>query len=313
LAKVAFLFPGQGAQYPGMGRALAEAFPVAGHILEQASEAVGWDLRSLCFEGPEAELVKTEYAQPAILAVSLAAAAVVREAGIEPEGAAGLSLGEYGALTVAGAMPFPEVIRIVHLRGRFMQEAVPLGVGAMAAVIGLDREVVEAICLQVKDHEVVQPANYNCPGQIVIAGHTQAVERAMRLCQEAGARRVTRLAVSAPFHTPLLAPASARLAEVLGRITIGNLRIPVASNVTGDVIDDPRTIADLLVRQVASPVRFEDNVRALGRLGFDTFVEVGPGKSLSGFVRRILPGARTFNVEDTASLEATLESWRGVC
>ncbi len=313
MGKVAFLFPGQGAQYAGMGRELAMAFPAALQVLEQASQEVGFDLVRLCFEGPEEELVKTANAQPAILAVSLAVAAVLKDHGIQPDGAAGLSLGEYGALTVAGALPFPEVIRLVHLRGQFMQEAVPLGVGAMAAIIGLDSNVVEDICRQAADHQVVLPANYNCPGQIVIAGHAEAVERAMDLCRQAGARRVAKLAVSAPFHTPLLAPASERLAEVLAGVPVGSMAIPVASNVSGDIIADAGAIKDLLVRQVASPVRFEDNVRALGRLGFDIFVEVGPGRSLGGFVRRILPSAKTYAVEDTASLAAALESLRGVC
>lgn len=308
MGKIAFVFPGQGSQYVGMGQALAEAYPAARRRLEEAGEALGMDLMRLLFEGPEEALAETENTQPAILAVSVACLEVLRQDGLEPEMAAGLSLGEYSALVAAGALEFATAVQVVRQRGRFMQEAVPLGVGGMAAILGLDAAVVESICEKAREAGWVEPANYNCPGQVVVAGEVAAVDRAVQLAKEAGAARAVRLAVSAPFHTRMLAPAADRLAEVLAAVPIHPARFPVVANVTAEPVQDPEAIRTLLIRQVASPVRWEQSVRRMVQEGVDTFVEVGPGRALSGFIKRIDRRLKVFNVEDPQTLAGALDS-----
>lgn len=309
LGKVAFVFPGQGAQYVGMGRDLAEQYPQFRRYFDEASEVLGFDLARLCFEGPEERLQETANTQPAILTVSVATLALLRERGLEPDVVAGLSLGEYTALVAAGVLEFRQAVDLVRRRGIYMQEAVPLGEGTMAAILGLESQAVEEICRQARDVGWVEPANYNCPGQVVIAGHVAAVEKAVRLAQEAGAARAVILPVSAPFHCKLLAPAGERLARDLQAVPLAPARIPVVANVTADYVREPEAIRELLIRQVSSPVRWEESVRRMMADGVDTFVEVGPGRTLSGFVRRIDRKLRVFNVEDNQSLVKLLDCW----
>ncbi|MHB8766055.1 MAG: ACP S-malonyltransferase [Deferrisomatales bacterium] len=303
---VAFVFPGQGSQYVGMGRALADAYPAARQTLAEADEALGRPLTRLLFDGPEADLRVTWNTQPAILAVSVACWRVlVAETGLSAVAGAGHSLGEYSALVAAGALAFGDALRVVERRGRFMQEAVPLGTGTMAAVLGLDAPEVARVCAQVsRPGAVVEVANDNSPGQVVISGHVDAVEQAGKLAREAGAKRAVPLAVSAPFHCSLMAPAGARLAEVLAATRVAAPRFPVPANVNGSPYAGTEAIAAGLVRQVSHPVRWQDCVKTLVELGATRFLELGPGKVLSGLVRRIAPEAQVANVEDPASLEA---------
>lgn len=312
--RVAFVFPGQGAQYVGMGRALSAAFPEARRVFDRASDALGVDLGRLCFEGPEAELVRTAITQPAILTTSVAALTVLEDAGVTAGVGAGLSLGEYTALVWAGALRFEDAVRVVARRGALMQEAVPEGVGTMAAIMGLERDAVEALCKAASsDGGLVEPANYNAPGQIAISGHVSAVERAVARAREAGARRAQLLNVSAPFHCRLLQPAAEALAEVLAAVPIAAPRRPVAANVHGGLVTTAEEVRAALLEQVARPVRWEDCVRTLAAAGASRFIEVGPGRALSGFVRRIVPDAETHNVEDPQGLEACLVRQGGVC
>lgn len=304
---VAFVFPGQGAQAVGMGVELALAYPEARRAFDVAGEACGLDLWELCRAGPEERLVETEIQQPAILAASAACLRALEARGRRPDAAAGLSLGEYTALVAAGAVDLGTAAALVRKRGRFMQEAVPRGVGAMAAIIGLDAEAVRRACAVAAGGEVVEPANYNCPGQVVISGHRAAVERAVALCRAAGARRAVLLPVSAPFHCRLLQPAAERLAPELEAADLRPAAIPVVANATADVVRDPREIRAALVAQVASAVRWEECVRRLWDMGVRRFVEVGPGTALSGFVRRIAPEARIASCQDPESLERCLE------
>lgn len=306
MGKIAFLFPGQGAQYPGMGREAVEASSAAAAIFDEGSRASGLDLRALVFSGTEEQLRITENTQPAIVAASLACLQPILEAGIRPDITAGLSLGEYCAHVAAGSLSAPEAIALVRKRGRFMQEAVPAGVGTMAAVLGLPDETVVRICGQAAPEGLVAPANFNCPGQVVIAGEVAAVEKACVLAKEAGAKRALPLAVSAPFHCSLLAPAGIALAEELANVIFGAPSIPVVSNVTGNVIGDQDDIKDLLIRQVSSPVLWEACVRTMLDQGVDTFVEIGPGKVLAGFVKKIDRDAVVYNADDMASIKDTI-------
>ena len=301
---IACVFPGQGAQKIGMGRDLAEQFPVCRDTFREADDALGEPLSRLCFEGPEETLQLTEHAQPAILAVSVAAYRVAEAHGLQPSFAAGHSLGEYSAHVAAGTLSFADALRTVRRRGQYMQEAVPPGRGAMAAVLGLDAETVAAVCGEIDGETgVVTPANLNAPGQVVIAGDADAVRRAGVLARERGAKRVIPLAVSAPFHCPLMRPAEARLAPDLRALTVHDPRIPVVANVDAEPKTDGAAAVEALIRQVSSPVRWEDVVRRLVAAGVRTFVELGPGTVLAGLIRKIDGTVTAISVENAAGLE----------
>jgi [acyl-carrier-protein] S-malonyltransferase len=284
---IAFIFPGQGSQKVGMGRALAEAFPVCRETFAEADAALGEPLSQLCFEGPEERLMLTEHTQPAILAVSIAAARLLASEGIVPDFVAGHSLGEYSANVNAGTFSFADALHLVRRRGRYMQEAVPVGTGAMAAILGLDVDVVVAACAEAAQGEVVSAANLNGGGQIVIAGAKDAVARAGERAKVLGARRVIPLSVSAPFHCALMKPAEERLAPELRALAVHDPRVPVVANVDADVKRRAADAIEALVAQVSSPVRWESVVRRLASEGVTTYVEVGPGTALSGMVKRI--------------------------
>lgn len=307
---LAFVFPGQGSQKVGMGRALAEAFPEAAAVFAAADEALGRSLSRLCFEGPEEDLQLTANTQPAILAVSVAASRCLAARGVVPDWVAGHSLGEYSALVASGTLDLADAVVTVRRRGEYMQEAVPVGEGAMAAILALDLAGVEEACRASAQGQVVSPANINGPGQVVIAGHTAAVERAMSACKAAGAKRAVRLAVSAPFHCALMMPAQERLAADLGRTTFRDPRAPLVNNVDARPVRSAGEAREGLIRQVSAPVRWQECAEALVREGVDTFVEVGPGTVLTGLLKKIAPGARFFNVQDPASLHQTLSALR---
>ncbi len=301
---IAFVFPGQGAQHVGMGVDLAARSAAARHVFDEASAAIGFDLLQLCREGPEERLRETENTQPAILACSWAAASVLAEHGVQPDLVAGLSLGEYTALVAAGALSLRDAVVVVRQRGRFMQEAAEGLSTAMAAVLGLDADRVAEICRETPG--LVEAANFNAPGQVVIAGETDAVNEARERLKSAGARRVIHLAVSAPFHTSLMRPAALRLARVLDGIPIQRARIPVVANATARTVQAPEEIRASLVEQVAAPVQWEQSVRALRALGAATFIEVGPGTTLAGLIKKTAPDVEMRSVGDQASLDAAL-------
>lgn len=308
--KIALVFPGQGAQYVGMGRDFWEQAPEARSLFEEASQALGLDVGRLCFEGPEETLTLTANAQPAILTVSMAALAALRREGVRFDYVAGHSLGEYSALVAAKSFHFADAIRTVRKRGEFMQEAVPPGAGAMAALMGLDRDAVAEVCKEARRSGVVEVANLNAPGQVVIAGETGAVERAISLARERGARRAIRLQVSAPFHCSLMRPAGERLKRVLEAIPIADLSIPLVNNADGEVLRKRGEIIGSLERQVSSPVRWEDVVRRLVKEGVTRFLELGPGKVLTGLIKRIASDVTALNAEDLASLRVALDQVR---
>ncbi|MBK7861486.1 MAG: ACP S-malonyltransferase [Archangiaceae bacterium] len=305
MAKLAFIFPGQGSQTVGMGKALADAFPEAKAVLDAADDALGEKLSKLCFEGPEDLLKLTANTQPAILAVSVAAHAVFtrRFPDAVPSFVAGHSLGEYSALVAAGAMSLPDAVRSVRARGTFMQEAVPNGVGAMAAVLGLDAAKVRVVCASVAQGEVVSPANFNDPQQIVIAGNAAAVERASHALKEAGAKRVMLLPVSAPFHCALMQPVVPRLDATLSKVTFNAPKVPVVTNVEAAPNSDASRIKALLLQQVTGSVRWVECVQKLEAEGVTKVIELGPGRVLCGLTKRISKAIETVNVEDPASLE----------
>lgn len=307
MSKVAFLFPGQASQYPGMGRNLAEAFPSARKVFEEADAALGFSLSRICFEGSEEELKLTENTQPAILAVSVAAERLLEENGVTPDYAAGHSLGEYSALVAAGSLDFATAVKLVRKRGRYMQEAVPPGQGAMAAVLGLAPAEVADICKKAAEAEVVTAANLNSPEQTVISGSAAAVKRAVEIASQNGAKRAVILPVSAPFHCALMKPAAQRLEVDLRAADFGALRFPLVTNVDAEAVTTGDEARDALIRQVCMPVRWEDSIREMIAQDARIFVEVGPGRVLSGLLRQIDRSVRSFNVEDAASLQSTLE------
>lgn len=306
---IAYIFPGQGSQYAGMGRDLAENFSAARKVFEEADQALGFSLSRLCFEGPDEELQLTHNTQPAILATSIAASEALKEVGLpHPDYVLGHSLGEYSALVAGGALSFLDALKIVRARGHYMQEAVPLGTGAMAAVMGLGLEEIESACAEAAQGQVCSPANINSPNQVVIAGDVAAVDRAGELLKRLGAKRVIALKVSAPFHCSLMLPAQQRLAVDLEQIEFRDLQLPVVTNVDAQVLLSGDEVRDALVRQVSSPVRWLESIERLVARGVRTFIEVGPGKVLSGLVRQINRELKTFNVEDAATLGALCSS-----
>lgn len=313
MAKVAFVFPGQGSQAVGMGKEMYDRFECVRNVFAAADDALGFSITEMCFAGPEEELRKTYNTQPAILTASVAFYEVLKAEGLKPGIVAGHSLGEYSALVAAGALRFTDAVRLVQSRGRFMQEAVPLGEGSMAAVLGMDRDKVVEVCAQAQaEMGTVQAVNFNCPGQIVIAGRVAAVEKAVDMLKQVGAKKVVMLPVSAPFHCDLMQPAAQRLAAELDKITVSDAEIPVVANFTGKAVTSGAEIKQLLISQAAGPVLWEDCVAEIINFGATNFVEVGPGKVLSGFTKKINKEINGFNVEDLVSLQKTLDYFKEV-
>jgi [acyl-carrier-protein] S-malonyltransferase len=308
---VAFVFPGQGSQKVGMGRALYDAVPESRAAFDEADGALGFPLSRMCFEGPEDQLQLTANTQPAILTASVAAARALGARGVKPQWVAGHSLGEYSALVTAGVLSLRDAVIAVRRRGQYMQEAVPVGEGAMAAILALDLPAIEQACREAAQGQVVSPANINSPGQVVIAGHAAAVDRASELCKKAGAKRAIRLPVSAPFHCALMMPAQERLARDLAALSFTAPTVPLVNNVEAAVVRAADGCRDGLVRQVSGTVRWQESVERLVREGVHTFVEVGPGAVLSGLIKKIEKNVRVLNVDDPSSLDATAAALPG--
>lgn len=306
--KIAFLFPGQGSQNVGMAKEFIENFSESKEVFTSASAALGYDLGHLCVSGPADKLNLTENTQPAILASSIAILRVLEKKGLKAEAAAGHSLGEYSAITAAGGFDLSDAVALVQKRGRYMQEAVPAGAGLMAAVLGLDRAAVEKACLDATKNGIVAPANYNSPGQIVIAGEKKAVEAAIELAKAAGAKKVVPLAVSVPSHCAMMKQAGEKLAKELEKVTLRDLAIPIVNNADAKFLKTASELRPSLVRQISAPLYWEDSISKMTAGGFDTFIEIGPGKVLSGLVKRIAKDAKVLNVEDLKSMDETLSA-----
>lgn len=312
MSKLAFVFPGQGAQKVGMGKDFYDNYDVAKKMFKEADDALGYSIMKMCFEGPEENLKLTANTQPAILTISCIANEILKENGIQPEITGGHSLGEYSALVAAGVLNFQDAVALVHKRGSYMQEAVPVGEGGMAAIIGVDRDKIVEVCQQVSAESPVQAVNFNCPGQIVIAGATKGVELAVEELKAAGAKKAVILPVSAPFHSTLMKPAAEKLAVELDKVTISDAKIPVVANVSAEILTKAEDIKASLVAQAASPVLWEDCVARMKEFGADLLLEAGPGKTLCGFNRRIDKTIKSLNVEDVASLEKSLDYFKEV-
>ncbi len=311
MGKVAFVFPGQASQYPGMGKELAEKYPAARAVFEEADKALGFSISQMCFEGTEDELKLTANTQPAILTVSVAAYRVVAEKGLSPDFVAGHSLGEYSALVAVGSLNFTDAVRLVRKRGQYMQEAVPAGQGGMAAIMGISPAVVQDACKRAAQGEICTPANLNSPEQTVISGNASAVKRAVEIASQLGAKRSMMLAVSAPFHSALMMPAQEKLEKDLRATAFADLQVPLVTNVDADTIRKGDEAREALIRQVTMPVRWQESMRLLLDEGVNTFVEVGPGKVLAGLMRQIERSVASLNVEDEKSLQATVEKIAG--
>jgi malonyl CoA-acyl carrier protein transacylase len=311
MGKVAFVFPGQASQYPGMGKELSEKYAIARAVFEEADKALGFSISKMCFAGTEEDLKLTANTQPAILACSVAAFRVAAEKGLQADFVAGHSLGEYSALVAAGGLKFADAVELVRKRGQYMQDAVPAGVGAMAAILGLSPAVVADACKRAAENEVCTPANQNSPEQTVISGHATAVKRAVEIASQLGAKRAVILPVSAPFHCALMMPAQEKLAADLDKTAFSDLSVPLVTNVDADTETTGNEAKDALVRQVSMPVRWEESVRLLIDEGVNTFVEVGPGRVLTGLLRQIERSVAALNIEDEKSLATTLEKIAG--
>lgn len=310
MLKVACVFPGQGSQRQGMGRDFYQNFPLAKDIFEEANSLLGFDLSSLCFQGPEDRLSLTSFCQPAVFVVSIIAWRLFEEErpkNILVSSLAGHSLGEYTALTASGSLSFSEALKLVYQRGKFMEEASRKYPGGMAAVLGLPRETVEEVCVQFRKNDVLEVANINCPGQVVISGSEEALKRAMETLKVKGARKVVPLKVSGAFHTSLMGEAGEKLKEAMDRVSFHSPSLPVVSNVNGQFVNSPQMVSENLYRQITHPVLWEDCVRRMGDEGVNFFLELGPGKVLKGLIRRILPEVEVLNVEDSQTLNSFLE------
>jgi [acyl-carrier-protein] S-malonyltransferase len=311
MGKVAFMFPGQASQYPGMGKELAEKYPAARAVFDEADKALGFSISKMCFEGTEEELKLTANTQPAILTVSVAAYRVLSEKGLEPDFVAGHSLGEYSALVAVGSLNFADAVRLVRKRGQYMQDAVPAGQGGMAAIMGISPAVVQDACKRAAVGEICTPANLNSPEQTVISGHASAVKRAVEIASQLGAKRSMMLAVSAPFHSALMMPAQEKLEKDLRATAFADLQVPLVTNVDADTIRKGDEAREALIRQVSMTVRWQESMRLLLDEGVNTFVEVGPGRVLTGLMRQIERSVASLNVEDEKSLQGTVEKIAG--
>ncbi len=306
MSRIAFIFPGQGAQYIGMGREMAEAYSSSSGVFDKASEALGYDIRKMVFDGDEETLRITENTQPAILTASIACLMPLVEKGIFAETTAGLSLGEYSAHVYAKTFQLSDAVRIVRKRGRFMQQEVPEGAGTMAAIIGLDNETVLDCCRQASVNGIVEPANFNCPGQVVVAGEVPAVEKLVEICTKKGAKKAVVLPVSAPFHCSMLKGAGEKLKTELEKVRMNDPQVPVIANVSADYVKNSSEAIKCLISQVSSPVLWEESIRKMINDGIDTFVEIGPGKVLCGFLRRIDRKVTAVNIENIETLEKAI-------